>query len=79
MDEASIARVLRHDSSAGTEEFREDLLRRCLAVLASGGDREGGADLPEPADCRLLEDSELDMLAAAGDLAMREDRYSHED
>ena len=56
MDEHEIAKILRQDLSKGTEEFRDTLLKRCLAVLDS---ENTGLS---------LEDDELEMLAAAGDL-----------
>lgn len=55
MDEREIVRILRQDLSKGTEKFRDALLARCLAVLGSGDGIE-------------LDDSELEMLAAAGEL-----------
>lgn len=54
MDDA-IIRVLSRDLSVGTDVFRDDLLRRCLDVLMSEDDTP-----------QLLEDDELEMLAAAG-------------
>lgn len=54
MDEIQIAQLLAQDYSAGTEDFREDLLGRCLAVLDQ-------ADEGTP-----LSDDEIDFLAAAG-------------
>ena len=65
MDDADAARILKHDFSAGTESFREDLLGRCLAVLGSGED-ERTAGSSESDAYRELDDDELDMLAAAG-------------
>ena len=56
VDEREIAKVLQQDLSKGTEAFRDALLRRCLDVLDS--DNDG----------RSLDDDELEMLAAAGDL-----------
>ena len=47
--------LMKQDFSVGTEKFRDALLGRCLAVLDE--DDEG----------IHLDDSELDMLAAAGD------------
>ena len=57
MDEAEIVRTLRR-WAAVDDEHREDLLRRCLAVLDQG-------------ECRGLSDDELEMLAAAGDVHER--------
>ena len=55
MDEKDIARLFKLDLSKGTERFRDALLARCLAVLNP--------------DFHIVEldDSELDLLAAAGD------------
>lgn len=50
-----IERLMKQDLSAGTEAFREDLLARCLDVLASDEDR-----------CEEIDDSDLELLAAAG-------------
>ena len=56
MNDGMIEQLLSQDLSAGTEAFREELLARCLAVL-------------ECNDVGMaLEDDELEMLAAAGDL-----------
>ena len=59
MDESEFERELRRlmqlDFPTGTEEFREALLARCLAVL---GEDDAGAD---------LDDGDLELLAAAGD------------
>ena len=54
MVEKKLSRIMKTDLSKGTEEFRDNLLGRCLFVL--------GAD-----DSVELADDELDMLAAAGD------------
>ena len=54
MDESRDERALGDDLSAGTEAFREDLLARCLSVLAHADD---GA---------VLDDDELELLADAG-------------
>lgn len=53
-----LERLLQRDPSAGSEAFREDLLARCLEVL--GADDEVVA----------LDDDELDMLSAAGDISI---------
>ena len=50
-----VEQILKEDLSAGTDEFREALLQRCLAAL---GDDEGAP----------IADEDLDMLAAAGDI-----------
>ena len=55
MNEEEIARILGKGFSAGTESFRDDLLKRCLAAL----DAEDEA--------RVVPDDELELLAAAGD------------
>lgn len=49
---------LRKDPSLGTEAFRDSLLARCIAVLNE--DCEGVE----------LDDDELELLAAAGDLSI---------
>ena len=54
MDKHEIVQVLKSDLSEGTEKFRDDLLDRCLPEVACGDD---GA---------LLDDEDLEMLAAAG-------------
>ena len=51
-----LEQLLQQDLSAGTEEFRDELLARCLAVL----DAEDGVG--------EIDDGLLDMLAAAGDV-----------
>lgn len=51
-----LKRLLQQDLSAGTEVFRDELLARCLDVL----DADDGVD--------EIDDSLLDMLAAAGDV-----------
>ena len=51
-----LERLLQQDLSAGTEEFRDELLARCLDVL----DADDAVD--------EIDDSLLDMLAAAGDV-----------
>ena len=57
--EKMLEQVLQRDPSVGTEQFREDLLARCLEVL--------GADDDEAV---ALDDEELDLLSAAGDMSM---------
>ena len=54
--EQMVKQLLGKDCSEGTEAFRDDLLKRCLAVLDA--DSEG---VP-------IADEDLDMLAAAGDM-----------
>ena len=51
--EQMLTKVLRHDYSAGTEEFRDSLLQRCLDELRTDGDSE-------------IPDVDLEYLAAAG-------------
>ena len=53
--ERTIERLMRQDLSAGTEVFREELLARCLDVLDADDDT-----------CVEVDDSDLEMLAAAG-------------
>ncbi len=78
MDSKRIEHVLKHDFSAGTERFREELLHRCLDLIRASGGRvlkrpsggkttraAGDAD-EEQSDCREVDDSVLNMLAAAG-------------
>ena len=48
--------LMGQDLSIGTEAFREDLLNRCLAIL---GTDSSGIE---------LDDDELDLLSAAGDV-----------
>ena len=48
--------LLSQDLSAGTEDFREGLLNQCLESLGAGQTIE-------------LDDSDLELLAAAGDVA----------
>ena len=48
--------LMGQDLSVGTEAFREDLLNRCLAIL---GTDSSGIE---------LDDDELDLLSAAGDV-----------
>ena len=53
MDERDVERILSHDFAAEATEFHDRLLDRCLAVLRQNG-------------FRVLEDEDLEMLAAAG-------------
>lgn len=66
MDEERVRQLFRQDLSAGTDAFREELLERCLDALH---DEETG---------REVDDSELDMLAAAGDPFAQLSASSHE-
>ena len=52
--EGLLKSVLKQNLSAGTEAFRDSLLQRCLYELNSSD------------EIRVLNDNELDMLAAAG-------------
>lgn len=61
-----IEQAMAFDFSAGTERFRENLLQRCLAAI---DDKQDGV--------MELDDAELDMLAAAGDLSMLGDDLAH--
>ena len=54
MNERDIERILSKDYSAGTDQFRDALLKRCLDVLESDS------------EFRVISDSELDLVAAAG-------------
>lgn len=60
MEEREFERMLEglmsSDCSKGTEAFRDALLERCLTVLG------------EDTECVELDDEDLDMLAAAGDV-----------
>ena len=49
--------ILAQDLSVGTETFRESLLQRCLGVIAQN--EQGIFE---------LDDNQLDMLAAAGNI-----------
>lgn len=53
--ELVLERLMGQDLSAGTEDFRDALLARCLSVLCA--DDEGA----------IVDDDVLDLLAAAGD------------
>jgi hypothetical protein len=57
--DSRMEQALKRDFSQGTEQFREDLLGRCLDVLGADNRSE-------------LADAELDMLAAAGEQTMAE-------
>ncbi len=50
-----LERLMKQDFSAGTETFRDGLLKRCLMVL------------DEADEGTVLDDADLEMLAAAGD------------
>lgn len=61
--EHMLEQLLKQDFSAGTEAFRDDLLARCLAELAAAEHDDSSDDY-----ARELSDSDLDMLAAAGNI-----------
>lgn len=65
--ENRLEQLLKQDLSAGTEAFRDELLARCLAVLDDGSAADDSPDVAE------LDDSVLDLLAAAGDLSALDD------
>jgi len=56
MDERTVKRLLEQDLSVGTDEFRDKLLSKCLDVLCTED------------SVIELDDTDLDMLAAAGDI-----------
>lgn len=56
--EKRLEELLAQDFSDGTESFRDELLARCLAELTTAE------------DASTLDDADLEMLAAAGDLAV---------
>ncbi len=74
-----IEHILKHDFSAGTEKFRDELLQRCIGLIRAGEGHvvEGPFDTngirairdarDAQGDCREVSDDELDALAAAGD------------
>ncbi|MBQ9057792.1 MAG: hypothetical protein IJ125_01250 [Atopobiaceae bacterium] len=62
--EDKLQQLLEHDLAAGSEEFRDALLARCLALLDTAD--SSSSDVLE---YRELDDSELEMLAAAGDVS----------
>lgn len=55
-----LTELLAQDLSAGTEEFREALLARCLAIVNAGGSAQ-------------LDDANLELIAAAGNMVAPED------
>lgn len=71
--EELVKELMKQDFAAGTEEFRDALLARCLDVLGTDGDSA------EAADGVALSDSEIDLLAAAGDLSMFEQTRTFSD
>ena len=62
--EKMLEQLMKQDLAAETEEFRDTLLARCLDVL--GSDDQAADDVSEGIE---LDDSYLDLLAAAGDLS----------
>lgn len=67
--ENRLRQLLKQDLSAGTESFKDELLARCLSVLTDEAAAEG---FPEGVE---LDDSVLDLLAAAGDLTALGDEH----
>lgn len=68
--ESRLEQLFKQDLAAGTESFRDELLARCLTVIDDESAAEG---FPEAAE---LDDSVLDLLAAAGDLtAFGDERF----
>lgn len=65
--ENRLRQLFKQDLSAGTESFRDELLARCLTVLT---DEVAAERFHEGAE---LDDSVLDLLAAAGDLTAFDD------
>ena len=60
--EGMLQQLLAQDLSAGTETFRDELLARCLDLLGTDD-----AAVHDMADAYELADSDLELLAAAGD------------
>ena len=60
--EKELQRLMGQDFSAGTSAFREDLLNRCLSML--------NADVDDNDEGVCLDDAELEMLSAAGDMSL---------
>ena len=58
--ESRVERLMQLDLSAGTEAFRDALLKRCLAVLCLDD------------SVAVIDDAELDKLAAAGGIFMHD-------
>ena len=63
------------DFSAGTEEFREELLGRCLAIIE---EQEQQKFQENDEEVRALDDSDLELLAAAGDITAIDAFYQQE-
>ena len=57
MNEKEMTRLLQHDFSAGTEAFRDKLLKRCLSELNSASGRTA------------LSDDDLEFVNAAGNIS----------
>ena len=66
--ENRLRQLFKQDLSAGTESFRDELLARGLTVLT---DEVAAERFHEGAE---LDDSVLDLLAAAGDLTAFDDK-----
>ncbi len=62
--ERMLEQLMKQDLAAGTEEFCDSLLARCLDVLGSDDRAVDGIF-----DGVEIDDSYLDLLAAAGDLS----------
>lgn len=63
--EEMLERLMKVDFDAGSEEFRDALLKRCLAEL--GADPHAADDAEAMQEAQLT-DADLEMLAAAGDV-----------
>lgn len=63
--EQTLERLMKLDLSQGTDEFRDALLARCREVLAAQ-DEGAPNSIPAGEGITLLDDDQLDMLAAAG-------------
>lgn len=57
MNEKEMTRLLQHDFSAGTEAFRDNLLKRCLSELNSASGRTA------------ISDDDLEFVNAAGNIS----------
>ena len=62
MNDAELAQLLQHDFSAGTQAFAEALLKRCLS------------ELDQDIEYCDISDEDLELLAAAGDIASNHKR-----
>ena len=66
--ECKLRRLFKLDFSVGREAFRDGLLARCLEVLSLRSNKGTSCDV------RDINDADLDMLAAAGDIAILENK-----